>query len=112
LHAASSGFIDRCWCIDYDGLDVPPSRLRRRTQSPRPDGLPGSPARSTRLTGAGPDRGDRFHRLRAGRRSASVAELLDLVHLPSDADRYPHELAAASASIGIARRAVEPDLDR
>jgi oligopeptide/dipeptide ABC transporter ATP-binding protein len=103
--------------IDYDGLDVLALEgLRRRTYNRRVQMVFQDPYSSLnpRLTVRGAlTEAIAFHRLRSGAAIGErVAELLDLVRLPSDAaDRYPHEFSGGQRQrIGIARAlAVEPD---
>ena len=103
--------------IDYGGVDVlalggaERRAYNRRVQMVFQDPYSSlNPRMTVRQTLAEPIA---FHDLRQGEAAgARVAELLDLVRLPSDsADRYPHEFSGGQRQrIGIARAlAVEPE---
>jgi oligopeptide/dipeptide ABC transporter ATP-binding protein len=103
--------------IDYDGTEVlalegaARRAYHRRVQMVFQDPYSSlNPRMTVRQTLA---EAIRFHRLREGAAvEARIAELLDLVRLPSDAgERYPHEFSGGQRQrIGIARAlAVEPE---
>jgi oligopeptide/dipeptide ABC transporter ATP-binding protein len=103
--------------IDYAGMDVlalegaARQAYHRRVQMVFQDPYSSlNPRMTVRQTLA---EAIRFHKLRKGAGiDARIAELLDLVRLPSDAgERYPHEFSGGQRQrIGIARAlAVEPE---
>jgi len=103
--------------VTYDGIDVlklegaPRRNYHRRVQMVFQDPYSSlNPRMTVRQTLA---EAIKFHGLRQGAAIESrIAELLDLVRLPSDAgERYPHEFSGGQRQrIGIARAlAVEPE---